>query len=525
MSDKIPIVVILGCTGAGKSQLALELATKFNGEIISADAMQMYRGLDIITNKVTADEQKLVRHHMIDILHSSDEKTVVDFRDTALPIIEDLLNQGKIPFICGGTNYYIESLLWKVLVDEPGSEFSQNKRKYEEEDISVRKSKKSTVKDKEIISINDDPIGTNILMSDKDDGSISTEDLWQKLQEIDPDRGRLLHHNSRRKIWRSLQVWYKHGVTHSHILATQVSEGGTLGGAIRFPLNRICIIEVWSEQETLDDRCNRRVDKMISRGMVQELMDFHQSYNKNKSSVEEADYTRGIFQSIGFKEFHNYLILSDNDKQSDKGRQQFDKGVELLKIATRQYSRRQAKWMRRRFVQTDREVPPVYRVNSTIPELWQQNCYLPAETILKAYLNQTVPEVQPLERISRDTDIENTRTKFTCDVCDRVFMGKVQYDHHIEGKRHKQEVRRKANLEPPVIIRLVHYNSDNKLACAKMLKDTLEKPLADVVQLLEKIPCEIARMKPRSKAENIVKCLAKHQIILELQQWKPAMKT
>ena len=69
--------------------------------------------------------------------------------------------------------------------------------------------------------------------------------------------------------------------------------------------------------------------------------------------------------------------------------------------------------MRRRFVQTDREVPPVYRVNSTIPELWQQNCYLPAETILKAYLNQTVPEVQPLERISRDTDIENTRTKFT----------------------------------------------------------------------------------------------------------------
>merc|ERR1711952_415295 len=113
-----PIVVILGATGAGKSQLALELAEKFGGEIISADAMQMYRGLDIVTNKVTEEEQRRVRHHMINILDPLCHNNVVDFRNKALPIVEKLLSEGRIPVICGGTNYYIESLLWKILVDD-----------------------------------------------------------------------------------------------------------------------------------------------------------------------------------------------------------------------------------------------------------------------------------------------------------------------------------------------------------------------------------------------------------------------
>ena len=92
--------------------------------------MQMYKGLDIITNKVTADEQRLVKHHMIDILESGAVNTVVEFRNTVLPLMERLLDQGKIPFICGGTNYYIESLLWKVLIDEaPSSPTLSNKRK------------------------------------------------------------------------------------------------------------------------------------------------------------------------------------------------------------------------------------------------------------------------------------------------------------------------------------------------------------------------------------------------------------
>ena len=80
--------------------------------------MQMYKGLDIVTNKGTEDEQSLVKHHMITILDPLSVNNVVDFRNRALPIVEKLLSENKIPFICGGTNYYIESLLWKILVDE-----------------------------------------------------------------------------------------------------------------------------------------------------------------------------------------------------------------------------------------------------------------------------------------------------------------------------------------------------------------------------------------------------------------------
>jgi len=118
MADRVPIVVILGATGAGKSKLALELAARFGGEIVNADAMQMYKGLNIVTNKVTAEEQARVPHHAINILEPAASNTVVDFRNRALPIVERLLREGRIPFICGGTNYYIESLLWKLLVDQ-----------------------------------------------------------------------------------------------------------------------------------------------------------------------------------------------------------------------------------------------------------------------------------------------------------------------------------------------------------------------------------------------------------------------
>ncbi|XP_012945509.2 tRNA dimethylallyltransferase [Aplysia californica] len=118
-ATRLPLVVVLGATGAGKSKLALEIAKLFNGEIISADSMQIYKGLDIITNKVTEEEQRECKHHMISYLDADYKHyTVVDFRNAAQPIIEDLLSQRKLPVIVGGTNYYIESLLWDFTIDK-----------------------------------------------------------------------------------------------------------------------------------------------------------------------------------------------------------------------------------------------------------------------------------------------------------------------------------------------------------------------------------------------------------------------
>ncbi|RUS86250.1 hypothetical protein EGW08_005992, partial [Elysia chlorotica] len=114
-----PLVVVLGATGAGKSKLAIEIAKSFAGEIISADSMQIYKGLDIISNKVTEEEQAEAPHHLISYLNPDHKHyNVVDFRDAALPIIDDLFSRSIMPIIVGGTNYYIESILWDFLINK-----------------------------------------------------------------------------------------------------------------------------------------------------------------------------------------------------------------------------------------------------------------------------------------------------------------------------------------------------------------------------------------------------------------------
>jgi len=522
MAEKIPIVVILGATGAGKSKLALELAQKFGGEIVSADAMQMYKGLDIITNKVTIEEQLLVKHHMIDILDSLAVNTVVEFRNTVLPIMEDLVEKGKIPFICGGTNYYIESLLWKVLIEEAPLTSTHTKRKNSVAESDINKKCKNITEDisgpeKQLSGESEKLLEISQFDFDRDeDETVSTQQLFKLLKQVDPVRAEHLHPNERRKMWRSLQVWQQHGVEHSRLLASQ---NGVLGGGLRFPANRVCIIEVWSEQNILDQRCDRRVDKMVERGMVQELADFYKDITQSKNDCGETlDYTKGILQSIGFKEFRSFLALDPQDRNTEIGTKQFEQGVNLLKIATRQYSRRQAKWMKRRFLLESRDAPPVYRVNSSDPEHWQQNCFDPAVSILSAYLEGSTPEAQPLARISvpKEEHDENRRT-FHCNICQRHFSGLLQLNAHLSGKKHLKEVRLNQASLPPTALILTHYDQSKRSESAKILKKSFDKPLHEVLQMLDEAPCEIATVQPKSKAENLRKCLAKHGILVELK--------
>ena len=287
---RCPVVVILGATGAGKSQLALELAAKFGGEIISADAMQMYKGLDIVTNKVTPEEQNMVKHHMINILDPLCHNNVVDFRNRALPIVENLLSQGKMPVICGGTNYYIESLLWKILVDEDLPYIVGGKKLIEEpiEETNTSELHETTEEKME----EEEPISISSVNWSNDNGKPSTIQLYELLKSVDPDRASVLHPRERRKIWRSLQVFSRTGKRHSELLSEQGGTPGSgLGGGLRFDRNNICIIEVWSEQRVLEERCDRRVDKMMKKGLLQELQDFHDTVNKLRA---EELMTRGM---------------------------------------------------------------------------------------------------------------------------------------------------------------------------------------------------------------------------------------
>ncbi|XP_076242789.1 tRNA dimethylallyltransferase [Calliopsis andreniformis] len=434
--SRVPILTILGSTGSGKSRLGIELARKFSGEIISADSMQVYKGLDIITAKVTKEEQAMAPHHMLDIVDPLYlDFTVMQFRDMTLPIINDLLARGKIPVVVGGTNYYIESLLWNILISDPQTSVarpdspSPETSDVEREDVSPAKKMKVEL----------DRRTTQ-----------SNEELFQKLTNVDPDMAKRLHPNNRRKVIRSLEVFEQYGVTHSELLKTQRTAGASgLGGPLRHP-NSI-ILWLRCERKVLDQRLDSRVDGMLDAGLMEELLDFHQRYNQQRIESSEApDYTRGIFQSIGFKEFHDYLVLPEEEKREKKGEQLLERGIDELKLATKRYAKRQEKWIMNRLIRrTDRQVPPVYALDCTNLKEWNSSVYEPAVAIVEAVLRGEKPEQKPLNESVDNvkvTDSSNEESHY-CDICERIFVGDHQWNIHLQSSKHKRVLRRKKMLE------------------------------------------------------------------------------
>ncbi|XP_062846804.1 tRNA dimethylallyltransferase isoform X2 [Trichomycterus rosablanca] len=406
-----PLVVILGATGTGKSKLAIEIGKRLQGEIISADSMQVYKGLDIITNKVTAEEQEQCHHHMIsfvDPLVSS--YTVVDFRNKALSLIEDMHRREKLPIVVGGTNYYIESILWKVLVDT-GQEKAM--------------------------------VGSSIPKDDLE--KLGGPELHKRLMDVDPDMASLLHPNDARKIARSLQVYQETGIQHSQLLEEQREQDGAdgLGGPLRFL--KPCIFWLHSDMDALDERLDKRVDEMLSLGLIEELQDFHKRFNEKMIQDNSQDYQHGIFQSIGFKEFHEYLIAGEDVSQEEREKLK-RKGIESLKQATRRYARKQNKWVRNRFLKRpSSNVPPVYGLDVTDVSQWEQTVLAPALEILGCLQKGEQPSVEPLR--TEGEEPRNKRSHHVCELCDKVIIGDLEWKAHLKSKKHLHHVRRRKAKE------------------------------------------------------------------------------
>ena len=193
-----------------------------------------------------------------------------------------------MPIICGGTNYYIESLIWKILIED--------ETKCTKVPLSIKKPKLDTSavtftrdNDKGHDKLHTNEIHENtekILITAESYDNMSNADLHDELRKVDPERANDLHLNERRKVIRSLEVYNKHNRSHSEILQEQKLEtgGGTLGGPMRFSKNELAVLWVQCDQETLDTRCNKRVDKMIDEGMIKELEDFHKYFNEKYNS-------------------------------------------------------------------------------------------------------------------------------------------------------------------------------------------------------------------------------------------------
>ncbi|XP_063382751.1 tRNA dimethylallyltransferase [Cydia fagiglandana] len=466
MASKIPMVIILGATGTGKTKLSVELAQRFQTEIISADSMQVYKGLDVVTAKATPAERALAPHHLLDILEPHQNFTVVDFRNRALKIIQELTEKENIPIVVGGTNYYMESIIYNILVEEEtdSEELLWNrstiKRDIDDagpsaDEPNAKRPAKDVNNEETTVESNNDDSQTKpqIEITDEIDKEkvkyevdnerlLTNEDIHLRLMSIDPVMAERLHPNNRRKMLRSIEVWLKTGRRHSDILEEQKQREGCL----RRPGATI-VLWLKCEQKVHDERLDKRVDGMLEQGLIDELLDFHQRHNKQRlKDGKPPDYTRGIFQTLGFKEFHDYLMLSEAERQ---GRHDLlQQSIVNMKIGTRRYARRQNKMVKGRFLEhPNREVPPIYELDTTDVSAWDTQVKEKAIDIIESYLNGTPCKYEPLTSETKEAKKDiNPFSNNYCEVCKRILIGDKEYGIHLNSNKH-MKVLKKRKLE------------------------------------------------------------------------------
>lgn len=228
------IIVITGPTGVGKTKMSIELAKKYNAEIINGDAIQVYKGLDIGSAKVTKEEKENVPHHLFDIRTVDEEYSIYDYQKDARKLIEELANKGKNIIIVGGTGLYIKSALYDYTLEEDDS----NSNQYED---------------------------------------ISTEELYRELVSLDKDID--IDKNNRRRVVRALN-YYK----HNHKSISLNKDGNKL------LYDAIFIGLTMENRKDLYERINNRVDKMIDNGLFEEVKSFYDKGIKTKPLLSGIGY-------------------------------------------------------------------------------------------------------------------------------------------------------------------------------------------------------------------------------------------
>lgn len=206
--SKHKVVVILGATGAGKSRLAIDLAQHFPAEILNADSMQVYAGLDILTNKVPLAERKGVPHHLLGTINSNTSFTSKDFRDMAIPIIDSIISRKHLPIIVGGTNYYVQALVSSYLVDDVMEDG--------DEDLKTSQGQ---------FSVCSNAGSANDLHKRCNDEVRNASNPFDQLKEIDPVAANRLHPNDGRKINRYLDIFKMTGILPSKLFLGEKSKG------------------------------------------------------------------------------------------------------------------------------------------------------------------------------------------------------------------------------------------------------------------------------------------------------------
>ena len=278
-----PLIILSGPTSVGKTRLSLRLAKATGGEIISADSMQVYRGMDIGTAKITKEEMGDVPHHLIDCLDPKESFNVSLFKDLAEQAITDIRSRNRIPIVVGGTGFYIQALL-------KGITFSE-----EEED------------------------GYRLQLEQKGLSEEGAAELYEKLKRIDPDSAAAIPRQNLKRVIRALTFHHYHGYPISeHNRAEKEKE----------PKYNFAYFVLTTDRDTLYDNINRRVDQMMADGLLKEVETL------KESGLIKTDVS---MQGLGYKQLLAYL----------DGEITLPEAVTRIKTETRHFAKRQLTWFRR----------------------------------------------------------------------------------------------------------------------------------------------------------------------------------
>ena len=280
---KPPVIVLAGPTAVGKTSLSLRLAKALDAEIISADSMQVYRGMNIGTAKIPAEERAGIPHHLIDVADPSEDFSIARYVRLGREVIRDLDTRGKVPLVVGGTGFYIQALLKDL-------DFSEEK-------------KEGTLREE------------YRLLAETE----GTKALHDRLAAVDPVSAEAIHPNNIKRVIRALEYFEESGQPISALNEAQTGQESPY---------RILYLVLNLPRQELYCRIDRRVDQMMEEGLLEETKQLLQAGIPAKATA---------LQSIGYKELAEYL----------RGTCSLDEAVNQIKLHSRHYAKRQITWFKR----------------------------------------------------------------------------------------------------------------------------------------------------------------------------------
>ena len=281
--EKKPLIILSGPTAVGKTSLSVRLAAAIGGEIVSADSMQVYRYMDIGSAKATPEERAGIPHHLLDVLDPEEDFNVVRFQTLAKKAVEEIHAKGKIPLIVGGTGFYIQALLYDI-------DFTENNG-----DMSYRN------------------------MLERKAASGGGEELYRKLQECDPRAAEQIHPHNIKRVIRALEFHHQTGA--------RISDHNDEERQKKSPYHSVYFV-LTDERSLLYERIDRRVDRMMETGLVDEVKRLR-ARGVPKDAIS--------MQGLGYKELYAYL----------DGAYPLEEAVRIIKRDTRHFAKRQLTWFRR----------------------------------------------------------------------------------------------------------------------------------------------------------------------------------